>query len=428
MTRTLLRTRSLPTAGRWSALALVCLLSTSLAAQPGQIDRPRLRTLRGTGIQQKLMGPIPPELLRRPDLQPGSSALPAIMLTGYWPPSNEMVRAFSPDPTQNPPGWMGADWEGRGYDIYSYFPEFNPPTCIFCGQGSGDLEVDYQDTSNDFWPLADGVQPVALMTFSRGNPDQSWEVEMNQYNRSTWVPDYSAPTQPTPSPPDASVPAGTLRPSTLPVQAIVDQVVADFPGADAFICFTGDGGGFLSEFIGYHGVWYQDLHSAVGDPALSVAAGHIHVGQNLPISRATAYTESSLRALIAYLDTVLGGEFCQTDLGFGGPGTAVLDLCGDVLASGGTADLSLTGAAPNAALWYVLGLTNNPQPFKGGQLLPVPFAAFITGTTDANGDHQIAAVPGGGGPLTVYVQAVIADPGQPLGFGLSNALSLAFQP
>src|SRR6187401_871766 len=66
-----------------------------------------------------------------------------ILLTGYWPPSNEAVRAFSPNPAQNPSGWIGLNWEGRGYDVYSYFPEFSPPTCTNCGPGTGDLQVDY---------------------------------------------------------------------------------------------------------------------------------------------------------------------------------------------------------------------------------------------------------------------------------------------
>ena len=47
-----------------------------------------------------------------------------IMITGYWPPTNEMVRHFSNNPVQNPGGWVGGNWEGRGYDIYAFFPEF----------------------------------------------------------------------------------------------------------------------------------------------------------------------------------------------------------------------------------------------------------------------------------------------------------------
>ena len=47
-----------------------------------------------------------------------------IMLTSYWPPTNEMLAKFSTDPALNPGGWQGQNWEGRGYDIYSYFPTF----------------------------------------------------------------------------------------------------------------------------------------------------------------------------------------------------------------------------------------------------------------------------------------------------------------
>ena len=32
---------------------------------------------------------------------------PKIMVTGYWPPTNEMVRHFSQDANLNPNGWQG---------------------------------------------------------------------------------------------------------------------------------------------------------------------------------------------------------------------------------------------------------------------------------------------------------------------------------
>ncbi len=147
----------------------------------------------------------------------GAGQRPAVMLTGYWPPSNEMLRQFSANPVQNPEGWVGENWEGRGYDLYAFFPEFNPPDCNNCGRGMGDLEVDYQDTSQDFWFIADSLQPIAVITFSRGSINFSWELEMNQYNRDSWFRDYRVPLMPTPNPPDDSVPAGTLRLSELPV-------------------------------------------------------------------------------------------------------------------------------------------------------------------------------------------------------------------
>lgn len=233
-----------------------------------------------------------------------AGARPTILLTGYWPPTNEMVRPFSANPERNPDGWIGENWEGRGYDIYSFFPEFDPPNCSSCGRGMGDLEVDYQDTSEDFWPLANGVAPLAVITFSRGGSGNNWELEMNQFNRDQWVNDYDAPLQPTPSPPDDSVPAGYLRPSQLPVELLLDAINDSGLGLDAFICYTGDGGGFLSEFIAYHGVWYQDIHADPLDPAFCVTAGHIHVGSGMSWPTAREAAKVTLRTLIDYLEQI----------------------------------------------------------------------------------------------------------------------------
>src|SRR4030042_6619592 len=87
-----------------------------------------------------------------------------IMLTGYWPPTNGMLRKFSTDPNQNPDGWQGQNWEGRGYDIYAYFPEF-PGGTGSNPKGNGDFEVDYQDVSADFWRITDQIHPVAIMSY-----------------------------------------------------------------------------------------------------------------------------------------------------------------------------------------------------------------------------------------------------------------------
>ena len=134
-----------------------------------------------------------------------TNGLPNIMLTGYWPPTNDMLRRFSPNPKQNPEGWVGEDWEGRGYNIYAYFPEF--PGGL--GKGEGDFEVDYQDTSADFWPIAAGIDPIAIMTFGRAEEDTDWELEWRQRNLACstggWDDDYEAPYLPTPCPPDESV-------------------------------------------------------------------------------------------------------------------------------------------------------------------------------------------------------------------------------
>jgi hypothetical protein len=214
-----------------------------------------------------------------------------------------MLRRFSPDPIQNPEGWLGEDWEGRGYDIYAFFPEFPKGTWPI---GEGDFEVDYQDTSEDWWPIANGVEPVAVITFSRGFPDMSWEIEMNQFNRQAWINDFRVPRQPTPSPPDDSVPPGTLRPSTQPVEEIRQAVDDANLGLEVFIDFEGSGGAFVSEFIAYHGVWYQDIHTNRTDPARSVAAGHIHVGEFVTVEIGTEAAMISLRVLIDHIDATLG--------------------------------------------------------------------------------------------------------------------------
>lgn len=239
-----------------------------------------------------------------------------ILITGYWPPTNEMVRRFSTSPTQNPNGWIGGNWEGRGYNIYSYFPEF-PGGVGVNPQGTGDLMVDYQDTSEDWWRITSEVKPVAIITFSRGSSGSNWEVEYRTKNRASWIPDYIAPFQPTPSPPDSSVPAETIRFSTLPMQNIVNAVNQAGLGINAFIDSTSTdlAGGFLSEFIGYHGSWYQSIHSSPSDPFWSVAAGHIHVGINTPVAAAELATQITLRQLITHVDTIVPAP--STGLMFG---------------------------------------------------------------------------------------------------------------
>jgi hypothetical protein len=223
-----------------------------------------------------------------------------IMLTGYWPPTNDMLRPFSTNPDQNPGGWIGENWEGRGYNVYAFFPECGFPVC------EGDFEVDYQDTSEDWWRITAAVNPVGIITFSRGARNRSWEIEFNQYNRSVWVDDYVPPYQPTPAPPDDSVPPETRRTSTLPVEKIRQAVRDANLGLSVFICYDHDGGGFLSEFIAYHGVWYQSIHAAPEDGARCIGAGHIHVGQTVPVEVGTQATMVSLRVLLDEIDATLG--------------------------------------------------------------------------------------------------------------------------
>lgn len=230
-----------------------------------------------------------------------------IMITGYWPPTGDMIRPFSTNSAQNPGGWIGQNWEGRGYNIYSFFPEFDGPDDE---QGHGDFPVDYQATSEDWWRITSEIRPVAIITFSwtpgsASRQYKDWELEGINSNWSNWVNDYEAPYQPTPSPPDASVPAGTARRSTLPMGQIQHDVGIANVGVKPVMDMYGGGGTFLSEYIGYHGLWYQSLHSSSSDPYWNVAAGHIHVGAAVTTAEGFAATQITLRTLIKYVNTIV---------------------------------------------------------------------------------------------------------------------------
>jgi hypothetical protein len=118
---------------------------------------------------------------------------------------------------------------------------------------------------------------------------------------------------------------------------------------------------------------------------------------------------------------------CQTDLGFGGPGDLALSVCGGPLSTGGSNDLTVTGATAGGPVFLALGFAANPLPFKGGLLVPVPLLTILTGTANGSGEFSLV-VPGGNGPVNVIVQAVAPDAGQVLGFELSNAVDLEFLP
>jgi hypothetical protein len=229
-----------------------------------------------------------------------------IMLTGYWPPSNEMIRPFSANPEQNPSGWIGGNWEGRGYNIYSYFPEFTSPP-PGDNIGHGDFEVDYQSTLGDFSAITEEIHPVAIVTFGRGSPGLDWEIESRYRNLSGnyWQNDYRWPYKPTPSPPDSSLPGGAMRYSSLPMESIMNSVNDAGLGVTSFIDTTGDAGAFLCEYIGYHAAWYHDRHADPADDFWNIAGGHIHVGTDVTVAQATLATEVTLRALTDYLNTFI---------------------------------------------------------------------------------------------------------------------------
>jgi len=259
-----------------------------------------------------------------------------ILITGYWPPTNNIVRDFSTSPTSNPGGWAGRNWEGLGYDIYAHFPEFPGMVCCNWGKGVGDFEVDYQDTWDDFQRLSAELKPVAIITFSRANTSIGWEMEpaARRWRLSgessppgqavgLYSADYLAPTRPT-APEFVAQPVGTIRKSTLPMAAIeaaIDSAMS--PSViDAFIP-TFDpsgppwggydfGGGFLSGYIPYLAGWYQEDRADPSTQFRCVASGHIHVGTNLDVQVGEEALILTLRELIEHINTMVSP--CITDM------------------------------------------------------------------------------------------------------------------
>ena len=116
------------------------------------------------------------------------------------------------------------------------------------------------------------------------------------------------------------------------------------------------------------------------------------------------------------------------DLGFGDPGPASLEVCGGDLSSGPHADLSLHGVPANGLTFLVAGLQANPTALLGGTLVPVPALLALPIFAGPAGALTIPGVPGGGGPASVYVQFLHESAALPTGYGISNAVKIAFLP
>ena len=117
------------------------------------------------------------------------------------------------------------------------------------------------------------------------------------------------------------------------------------------------------------------------------------------------------------------GVTCQTDLGLGGPGVMTLSVCGAPLSTGNVADLLVAGASPSEPVWLFVSDQFQPTAFFGGQLAPLPALAILVLPTDGNGDLT-ASIPGGLGPLTLFLQAASPDATLPGKVAISNVLAV----
>jgi hypothetical protein len=241
-----------------------------------------------------------------------------VVVTGYWPPTNEMLRPWSRNPKQNPSGWVGENWRNHGFNVYAFFPEFPPDadpmndpfgSAGWVGSAESDLRVDFQDTSKDFWHIMDTYRPQILITTSRGG-QIGWEIEAvegghqgagNKINPALdWKSDqHGSRFFPTQDSIDArswaaisTYRAGRQLKSQLPMSRILASTAA-LELTQVQIDQTGTSGNYLSGFIALHGLHYNQL------AAHNVAAGHLHVGTHVPPEHAHELIAATLEAVLS---------------------------------------------------------------------------------------------------------------------------------
>ena len=115
---------------------------------------------------------------------------------------------------------------------------------------------------------------------------------------------------------------------------------------------------------------------------------------------------------------------CQPDLGFQGPGSARMCVCGGDLSTGNDARLTVLGTPANAAGYLVVDFNFTPFPIFGGTI--IGFTGFPV-ATDANGQLAVN-VPGGSGPVDVYTQYLYLDASLPQQIGFTNGVKLEIKP
>jgi pyrrolidone-carboxylate peptidase len=203
-----------------------------------------------------------------------------------------MIRRLSPNPAQNPQGWLGQNYKNSGYDVYAYFPEFPQGTGP---TGTGDFRVDFASAFNDFMRYTAELQPVVIVSFGEGVGP--WEIEaadvaaFQKMFESGHIPSNVGQEVFYPIPDSLKAPIEYR--SSLPMELIRDKVNA-IGGPRAWIDQKG-AGDFLCAFMAYLGGWYHNEHSDPRDPSYNAMAGFIHV---------SATPTEAARAVDATLDAI----------------------------------------------------------------------------------------------------------------------------
>jgi len=118
----------------------------------------------------------------------------------------------------------------------------------------------------------------------------------------------------------------------------------------------------------------------------------------------------------------------QADLGFGGPGLSHLQVAGGTLATGTTAELTLTGVPAFGLAYLVAGIVDAPTPLKGGILVPFPIMITVPVAAGPAGTLIVPGIPGGSGPASLFVQSAHPDASLQGGYGFSNAVRIDLLP
>src|SRR5262249_18391789 len=153
------------------------------------------------------------------------------------------------------------------------------------------------------------------------------------------------------------------------------------------------GGGFISEFVAYHGVWYQGIHERADDPARCFTAGHVHVGQRIPWETAAIAAEITLRTVLDAIDAQIPSKAILS----GGRG-AVNVACGSV-----ESVLSVAGSTGGFTRAVDVGFGDPVslavrEPFSmRGDGLETPLCVY--GWVGAPGDSDLVEIPGGFGSM-----------------------------
>lgn len=131
------------------------------------------------------------------------------------------------------------------------------------------------------------------------------------------------------------------------------------------------------------------------------------------------------KTLHDYASVTTTSMTCQSDLGFGGPGSVALSVCGDDLTMDNSeALMSVAEAAAGAPVVLVAGFDQNPLPVGNGTLLPVPWVLFeVIGSTDGLGGYQLPLAGKAGVPTPVYLQAIVPNGPE---YEFSNAVEAVF--